>query len=283
MTHILALLGVLSISFSAVFVRLAGVSPVTATFYRAAYAVPVLAGLWAYFRGDDRRSRNARLLAFGSGVILAMDLAFWHESIALIGAGLATVIANVQVVFVALAAWAIYGERPSAKTVAIVAVVLAGIALTSGLARPEAYGSNPVLGVVFGACAGVCYAGFLIAFRAAGRSAAPISGPLCDSTLGTVVGALLCAPLDPRFSFAAPLHAHLWLATLAVVSQVMGWLLIAAALTKLPAVETSILLLVQPVLAVIWGMLFFAERLSVLQWIGSLLVLGGVGALGLRF
>ena len=40
--HLLALLGILSISFSAIFVRLAAVSPVTATFYRGAYAVPVL-------------------------------------------------------------------------------------------------------------------------------------------------------------------------------------------------------------------------------------------------
>lgn len=283
MTHVLALLGVLSISFSAVFVRLAGVSPVTATFYRAAYAVPVLAILWACSRGEDTRSTNARLLAFGSGIILAMDLAFWHESIALIGAGLATVIANVQVVFVALAAWALYGERPSRKTAAIVVVVLAGMTLTSGLARQDAYGSNPVLGAVFGACAGFCYAGFLMAFRAASQSVAAVSGPLCDSTLGTVVGALLCAPLDPHFSLAAPMNAQLWLATLALVSQVMGWLLIASALTRLPAIETSVLLLVQPVFAVVWGMLIFSERLSGLQWIGSLLVLGGVGALSLRF
>ena len=46
MIHLLALVGVLSISFSAVFIRLALVSPVTATFYRGAYAVPVLALVW---------------------------------------------------------------------------------------------------------------------------------------------------------------------------------------------------------------------------------------------
>ena len=54
MIHLLALAGVLTISFSAIFVRLASVSPVTATFFRAAYAVPVLfviAHLRA--RGDD--------------------------------------------------------------------------------------------------------------------------------------------------------------------------------------------------------------------------------------
>src|SRR5262249_16283879 len=44
--HVLALLGVLSISFSAIFVRLSAASPVTATFYRGAYAAPVLLAIW---------------------------------------------------------------------------------------------------------------------------------------------------------------------------------------------------------------------------------------------
>jgi drug/metabolite transporter (DMT)-like permease len=278
MLHVLALVGVLSISFSAVFIRLAMVSPVAATFYRAAYAVPMLAAIWAWYAGEDRRAPRDRLLALGSGIILSLDLVLWHESIGLIGAGLATVIANVQVVFVAAAAWLIYGERPSVPTIGIVAGVLAGIALTSGLARPDAYGANPALGVLLGVLAGACYAGFLLTFREANRSLAPASGPLLDATCGTLAGALLCAPFDARFSFAASPQAHAWLAALAIVSQVIGWLFIATALPRLPSVETSVLLLAQPVFAVIWGMLFFAERLSRLQWIGAALVLAGVAA-----
>src|SRR4051812_24649593 len=102
MMHLLALLGVLSISFSAVFIRLALVSPVTATFYRAAYAIPVLAVLWISVRRSDRRTSRERWLAAASGLFLAGDLDLWHESIALIGAGLGTVIPNMQIVFVAL-------------------------------------------------------------------------------------------------------------------------------------------------------------------------------------
>ena len=111
--HLLALLGILSISFSAVFVRLANVSPVTATFFRGAYAVPVLLAIWLAQRAKDRRDRRERWLALISGLLLALDLDLWHESIALVGAGLGTVIANVQVVFVAAAAWVLYGERPT--------------------------------------------------------------------------------------------------------------------------------------------------------------------------
>lgn len=282
MTHILALLGVLAISFSAVFIRLAAVSPVTAVFYRAAYAVPVLGALWLISRAKDHRGRRARVLALVSGIILSFDLGFWHESIALIGAGLGTVIANIQVVFVAVAGWVLYKERPSASTFGIIAAVLTGIALTSGFARPDAYGANPVLGVALGAAAGVCYAGFLMTFRAANRLRGPTSGPLLDATIGTAIGALLISPLDPHFALAPTWPAHGWLIALALVSQVTGWLLIATALPRLPAVETSILLLGQPVFAVIWGQIIFGEHLSPIQWIGTALVLGGVASISRR-
>jgi drug/metabolite transporter (DMT)-like permease len=282
MTHILALLGVLAISFSAVFIRLAAVSPVTAVFYRATYAVPVLGALWFTSRAGDHRGRPARVLALVSGIILSFDLGFWHESIALIGAGLGTVIANIQVVFVAVAGWVLYKERPSASTFGIIAAVLTGIALTSGFARPDAYGANPVLGVALGAAAGACYAGFLMTFRAANRLRGPTSGPLFDATIGTAIGALLVSPLDPHFSLAPTWPAHGWLIALALVSQVAGWLLIATALPRLPAVETSILLLGQPVFAVIWGQVFFGEHLSAIQWIGTALVLAGVASISRR-
>lgn len=276
MIHLSALLGVLGISFSAVFVRLADVSAVTAALYRGLYAVPVLVAIVALTGGHGERAPRARLLAFVSGAILALDLAFWHVSIAMIGAGLATVIANVQVVFVAAAAWAFHGERPGGRTVVLVVVVLAGLTLTSGLARGDAYGSSPIRGVVLGTLAGACYAGFLLTFRAANRSLAPTAGPLLESTLGVVAGALAVAPFDARFSFVPHFPAHAWLMVLAVVAQVIGWLLIATALPRLRALETSILLLGQPVFALIWGVLVFGERLSPLQWAGAAVVLGGV-------
>lgn len=279
MIHLLALAGVLSISFSAIFVRLASVSPVTATVFRAAYAVPLLAAVSAFERPTRRRAGRERLLAFISGLILAADLTLWHESIALIGAGLGTIIPNVQVVFVALASWGLYSERPSARTGAVIAAVLCGVALTPGFARAGAYGSDPVLGAVLGVLAGVTYAAFLLVFRAANASLAPTAGPLLDSTIGTLFGGLLCAPFDSHLALMPTWPAHLWLGLLALVSQVVGWLLIATALPRLPAVETSIMLLGQPILAVIWGVLLFDERLSGIQWLGSALVLAGVATL----
>jgi len=277
--HLTALAGVIGISFSAVFVRLASVSPVTAAFYRAAYAVPVLLILWLRVRQRDPRSAGVRGIAVAAGLFLGVDLGFWHASIDLIGVGLGTVVANAQFVFVALGAWALHGERPTRQVWMLMAGVAVGLLLTSGLARPDAYGTSPLAGAVYGVLAAACYAVFLIVFRQANRSLAPVAGALLDATIGTLIGTLLVAPFDARFALAPHWPAHGWLVVLALVSQVGGWTLIATALPRLPALETSVLLLLQPVFALMWGLLFFAERLSRIQWIGVAMVLGGVAAI----
>jgi drug/metabolite transporter (DMT)-like permease len=280
--HLLALLGVLSISFSAIFVRLSGASPVTATFYRGAYAAPVLLVIWLAQRSGDRRGRRERALAIVSGLLLALDLNLWHESIAMLGAGLGTVIANAQVVFVAAAAWMLYGERATLGRILTIGVVLGGVVLTSGLARHDAYGAQPVAGAIVGMLAAVVYAAFLLVYREANRTPGPRSGPLLDSTIGMIVGALASAIVDSHFTFAPGLTSSMWLVMLAIGSQVIGWLLIGVALPRLPVVETSVLLLGQPVFTVIWGVLLFDERLSAVQWIGSAIVLAGVAVLSMQ-
>jgi drug/metabolite transporter (DMT)-like permease len=282
MTRLAALLGVLSISFSAIFVRLADVSPSTAAFFRAGYAIPVLFLIWRLVRGQDYRSTRDRQVAFASGLFLAMDLAFWHQSIRLIGAGLATVLANIQVIFVGLAAWAVYRERPTGLALFTIPIIFGGVALMSGLGRPDAYGDDPLGGVIFGIFAGVAYSLFLLVFRASNRGLAPSAGPLLDATAGVAVGSLVAGIFDPGFDLGLSWPAQGWLLALALVVQVGGWLLIGAALPRLPALETSVMLLLQPMATVLWGTLIFAEQLSIVQWAGVALVLGGIGALTLR-
>src|SRR3989304_286993 len=126
MIRLLAVLGIVGLAFCAGFVRLAEVSPATAAFFRAAYALPPLFLLWMMTRGGDHRPASMRWMAGGRGLFLALDLTVWHRSIELIGAGLATVLANTQIVFVGLIAWAIHRERPTALAFATIPVVFGG-------------------------------------------------------------------------------------------------------------------------------------------------------------
>lgn len=282
--RLIAMVGIVAISFSAILVRAAATSPGTSAFFRVAYAVPLLAVVWvlARHRAGPRRTGRARLLALAAGVFFALDLNLWHRAIDLVGAGLATVLGNLQVVMVAVLAWVIHGERPRAAALVAVPVAFLGVALTSGLGRADAYGSAPVLGAVLGVLTAAAYTGYLLTLRQAGAQLAHPAGPILDATASAaVVGFVLAVVFDPAFRLAPTWPAHGWLVLLAWGAHSVGWLSIAVALPRLPALETSVLLLVQPCLTVLWGVLLFREAPSTLQWLGIALVLGSVAAVSL--
>ena len=268
------MLGALAIAFSSILVRLSHASPSTAAIFRCAYALPVLGWIaWREDRRLGRRSWTDRRWALAAGVFFAADLLMWHHSIGDIGAGLATVLANIQVVLVPLVAWAILSERPGRQVLAALPLALLGVVLISGALEHGAYGHNPTRGTIFGFGAGVAYVGFLLLLRQGGADLRRPAGPLLDATavatvLTVIAGVIIGdARLIPTWPGAG------WLATLALTSQVLGWLLITSSLPRLPAAHTSLLLTIQPVGSVVLAALIFSESPNVVQLLGVVLVL----------
>jgi drug/metabolite transporter (DMT)-like permease len=276
MTLLAALSGAVLISFSAIYYGLSGVSPATGAFYRLAYALPALFLIWFVRRREDRRRMSRRWIALGAGVAVGIDAVSWHTSIDYIGAGLATLIANTAVIFVALGAWLFLGERPLPTTLSAIPVVLIGVALVSGLGQGDAFGEDPVRGTMLALVAAVFYAVFMLAMRYSNDVQAPAAGPLMETTIGgalmTVVLSLFGDGID--FGFSWPSHG--WLIWLALSCQVVAWLMIGYALPRLPAAETATIILLQPALTMVWGAVIFDERPSPLQIAGALIVLAGV-------
>jgi len=269
--------GALVIAFSAILVRLAEVSPVTAAFFRCAYALPALGLLaWIERRRHGPRPRRDRLLAAGAGVLFAADLIFWHYSIHAVGAGLATVLGNTQVVLVGLIAWALLGERPESRALAAIPVAFAGVVLISGVVGAGAYGDDPLLGVIYGVLTGIAYSLFLLILRGAMTDLRRPAGPLFDATLVAAACSAVAGVAIGDIDWVPRLEAQAWLVLLALSSQVVGWLLISVSLPRLPAVATSILLMLQPVATVALGAVLLSESPSAVQLSGVAVVLAAV-------
>ena len=253
-------------------------SPSTGAFFRCLYAAPALA---LVARAERRRlpglvpGRRPRVLAAVAGAWLGVDLIIWNHAIDAIGAGLSTVLGNTQIVLVSLAAWVLWGERPGRRVAIAAAFVLAGVVLISGVIGASAYGSRPAAGVAYGVLTGVAYAGFILFLRESGRGRGPAAA-LADATIASALVCLLAGAAIGDLDLTPGWRATGWLVLLALTSQVLGWLLITASLTRLPAAITAITLTLQPVATVIFGAIILGESPSPWQVAGVAVILAAV-------
>jgi drug/metabolite transporter (DMT)-like permease len=271
------LAGAVAIAFSGILYRYSEVSPSTGAFFRCLWALPPL---WLLARLEDRRfgprPARARRLAWGAGLFFAADLIFWHNAIEQVGAGLATVLGNTQVVLVAVLAWAILGERPPRGALAAIPIVGVGVVLISGALEDGAYGADPALGALFGVLTGLTYAGFLLALREGNRDLRRPAGPLFDATLVSALACGLYGALAGDLDLTPTLEAMAWLILLALSAQVFGWLLISISLPRLPAALTSVMLTFQPLCTVVLAAVLLEEEPSTLQLAGAACILVGL-------
>lgn len=267
----------MAIAFSGILFRWADVSPATGTVFRALYGLPVL-GLfaWAEFRRFGPLSARGTRLALLAGAFFTADLMFWHHAIEAVGAGLATVLGNLQVLVVGLVAWFIFGERPPRAAVVALPVVLVGVALISGVVGGGAYGSNPPLGVALGLLTAVAYAGYLLVIRVVAKDAHGPASPVFLATASTAICGIVVGALLGELDLVPSWPSHGYLALLGLTSQAAGSLLISVSLPRLPAVLTSIILLSQPVATVFLAIILLGEAPSALQLGGVALVIVGV-------
>ncbi|MEW6223770.1 MAG: DMT family transporter [Chloroflexota bacterium] len=271
-----AVLGALAIASSGIFYRWSEVSPSTGVVFRSLYGLPILLLVAAV---ESRRlgpmSRRTLAVSTAAGVLFAVDLLSFHYAVDLIGAGLGTVMGNLQVVLVAVVAWLVWGERPRREVLVAIPIMLAGVVLISGVIGAGAYGADPRLGVLIGLLTAAAYAGYLLVIRRASPDHRP-AGPVAVATLVTGVVAGLFGAAAGDLDLVPALPAHAYLLALGVLSQSIGYLAIQVSLPRLPAVISSVLLLVQPVTTVVLGAVLLGEAPSTAQLAGVTLVVGGI-------
>jgi drug/metabolite transporter (DMT)-like permease len=221
------------------------------------------------------RAPGTRVPCLLAGLCFAGDLIAWQQAIQHIGAGLATVLANMQVVIVAILGWVLFKERPSSRALGAIALLAMGIVGVSGVLERGALGTSPGRGVASGIAAASFYAGYLLLMRR-GNPDRRLAGPLVDACLAATAGAVAAGGARGDFAPRPTWPAHGWLLTMALTSQVIGYGLVNLALPELPAVLTSVLLMAQPVATLGLAAVILDERPSPLQLGGTALILVGI-------
>lgn len=266
--------GATFIALSPIWVRVADVGPTASAFWRVALAVPLLWAIVACMPRPAPAPRRDGWLLAAAGVAFAGDLAFWHWSIQATSVANATLLANLSSIFVTLAAWMLWRQRPSALFLVGLALALGGVALLVRASLVAAPGA-PV-GDAYGVITAMFYAWYLLTVKALRDRGA---GTLRLMAVTTTLTALVLLPLalasgEPMLP-AGP-RGWLVLLGLAWITHAGGQGLITYALAHLPAAFSSVGLLLQPVLAAGFAWVLLAEPLVALQIAGGAVVLAGI-------
>ncbi|MBC7804228.1 MAG: DMT family transporter [Candidatus Parcubacteria bacterium] len=269
------LAGATCIALSPIWVRISDVGPTASAFWRVCLAAPLLWILFYSFKTVGKEDAvMQRGAMFAAGCAFAGDLAFWHWSIQYTSVANSTLLANLASIFVTLAAWLLWKQRPSGMFVMGLAAALLG----TGLLVRASVGFSPdaLLGDALGVVTAIFYAWYLLAVKGLrGRGA----GTLQLMAVTTTITAALLLPMAlAAGETLLPAGAGGWLTLfgLAWISHAAGQGLIAHALAHLPAGFTSVGLLFQPVMAALFAWLLLGEALVVLQVAGGAVVLAGI-------
>jgi drug/metabolite transporter (DMT)-like permease len=268
-------LGIFAIGWSALFVRWSGVPGWTSAFWRMALAQLVFVpwALAARPRGAPRPSRSAVIAAVTAGIFFAADLALFNTAVMTSSAANATLLGVNAPIFVALGAWLLTRERPTASFWLGFLLSLTGMFAIVGtdLLRHPRLG----LGDAFALAGAACYGGYILFV---GRARMEIDALTFSAISGVTAAVTLLAIC---LVIGTPLHgfpATSWyaLAGLALVTQVGGHLSVAYSLGRLPVSVTSVALLGQAPITALLAVPLLGEPLGAMQLVGGALVLAGI-------
>lgn len=278
--------GVLTISFAPILARLVqmevdgypAMDPTAAAFYRTIIG-SVFLYLVLFVQQKPLFTIDKKVLVYLSigALFFAIDMAAWYRSVVLVGPGLATLLASFQVFFLTIAGFLFFKEHPSAIQWLSIPIALGGLSLIVGLDWSQ-IDSSYKLGIFLGLVAAVCYAAYILSLRGANKHELAFSKTGNDpirlmamvSLITTVLLFLFSIGLGESFSVQRPMN-WLWLILTGVFCQAIAWVFISLGLPHVRAAHVGMIILLQPIFAFVWDILFFGRGLTRIELIGAVL------------
>ena len=275
--------GALCTGGASILVRLSETGPTATAFWRGCLALPLLA-LWALFEsrpggGEPRLATRATCIISSfrdpgflwAGAFFAGDLALWHWSLMLTSVAASTLEASLAPIAVTLIVWLLWRERPSVRFIAATGFALTGVVLV--VSPKLGHGGSAFAGDALGLGTAVFYAAYILAVAGL-RAKYGTGAVMFNSTLAFTVF-LLPLALTQKFAPDTP-SGWAIVAGSALAAQVLGQGLIASALAHLRPTFSSLGLLVQTLGASTSAWLVLGERLTPVQIVGGLVIIGAI-------
>jgi len=282
----LAVAGVIAFSFRPILVKLAyGYvrDPVTLIALRMVFSAPffLLAALWQ--RGNQAPISRRDGWAIAALGALGYYFASFVDFLGLqyISAGLGRLLLFLYPTLVVILSWLVLGKRAGARELVALAVTYAGTALVLSQAM-GGQNENLPLGAALVFAGAVGYAVYLVF----GTQVIERVGSMRFTAYALLVASALCIAqflaLRPLDALALPWPVYAYAIAMAIFSTVLPTFMTAEALKRIGANQVAILGALGPVSTIFFGFVGLDERMTWLQMVGTVLVLGGVVLVSLK-
>lgn len=276
--YIFVFLGAVCISFAGFFVRDAPVDPGVVAFYRLLFGSAALFIAAMIQRIRLRPFRPTVWLPVAAGALFCCDLLFWHTSIVIVGPGIATILTNFQVLFLALYGAFFLRESLTWVQKLSIPMALAGLTLLLGL-HESGLPDQVLKGTGFGLLSAAFYTGYILTLRQS-QLVKPMLTPVANIAWVSLFAAAFVGVycVVSGISLAIPdLRTGATLAALGVFCQSIGWLLLSMGLPLLPPFRAGLIMLAQPALAYLWDSLLYGTATGFLNIVGACLATLAIG------
>ncbi|HIC26650.1 MAG TPA: DMT family transporter [Gammaproteobacteria bacterium] len=262
---------------SAIFVRISETSPSLTAFYRAFLALPFLF-IWVLRSKHDQPiknylSKDNLVILFLAGVFFGTDMAIWNWAISFTSVAHATLMANTAPIFVTLVSFFFLRQKIESSFFRALILAFSGVSIV--ILAGSGSDSTRLLGDSLGLIAAIFYAAYILVIKKL-TDTVPPAHTLFFATLFTAVFLFPIGLLESESFFPSSQKGWIILLAYAVISQALAQGLITFGISRLSAHLSSLILLVQPVAAAIYGWLLLSESINLWQGLGGAVVLFGI-------
>ncbi|MDH3001514.1 hypothetical protein A1D23_02760 [Chelonobacter oris] len=269
----LLIIGCVIFGLGSLIVKFVPVGAYAIAFWRLLVAALIFWGLMRFFRQPFPHSRKAIGMALSSGAFLGFDLALWHESIYAVGPGISTLLNSLQIFFLSAIGFIWFHERLTKLQLFSLFLAIIGVAM---IASPE-FGHNNDAG--WGFASGIISGGMLALSMVFVRKTQQVEKTaLFPLMLLVSLGGMAALLLPSLLLNSDNLYPTTWrdvglILVYGALMQCFAWGLIAYAIPLLSLSVTGLLLLSEPVAALVIDYFWLQKPINSLQWLGAGLTL----------
>ncbi|KOS63963.1 DMT family transporter [Lysinibacillus sp. FJAT-14222] len=268
-------IGVISVSLSAIFVKLANAESGVIAFYRMLFSVLIMAPLFVlkYTKELKQLLRRDWLFSSIAGIFLAFHFILWFESLNYTSVASSTVLVTLQPLFAFVGTYFFFKEKITVKTICAGAVAIFGSVLISWgdfkLSGTAFYGD--MLALI--ACALIT--AYLFFGQDVRKRLSLVTYTMIVYVVSTITLFLYVLIKGESFGPYSTMD-WIWFILLAIVPNLFGHTLFNWSIKYVSTNVISIAILFEPIGAAILALLIFKEYLIATQIIGGLIVIVGI-------